>query len=103
MEKKKKKLSKNTNNNNNNLTKKINNNETSDEMKILEIINQLRPYLNSDGGDIEFIKYEDKYVYVKLYGACASCAFQDFTIQDNIYEAIKEIVPSCMGVVNIEL
>lgn len=100
MEKKNKKLSKNTNNT---LKKKTNNNETNDEMKILEIINQLRPYLNSDGGDIEFIKYEDKYVYVKLYGACASCAFQDFTIQDNIYEAIKEIVPSCMGVINVEL
>lgn len=101
MEKKKKKLSKNTNNNN--LKEKIDNSETNDEMKILEIINQLRPYLNSDGGDIEFIKYENKYVYVKLYGACAACAFQDFTIQDNIYEAIKEIVPSCMGVINVEL
>ncbi|MCX4249515.1 MAG: NifU family protein [Bacilli bacterium] len=82
-------------------TKKIN--ETNDKTKILEIINQLRPYLNSDGGDIEFIKYEDKYVYVKLYGACAACAFQDFTIQDNIYEAIKEVVPSCKGVINVEL
>ncbi len=101
MEKKNKKLSKNANNNN--LKKKINDSETNDEIKILEIINQLRPYLNSDGGDIEFIKYEDKYVYVKLYGACASCAFQDFTIQDNIFEAIKEIVPSCKGVINIEL
>lgn len=101
MEKKKKKLSKNTNNNN--LKEKIDNSETNDEVKILEIINQLRPYLNSDGGDIEFIKYENKYVYVKLYGACAACAFQDFTIQDNIYEAIKEIVPSCMGVINVEL
>lgn len=74
-----------------------------DEIKIIEILNQLRPYLNSDGGDIEYVKYEDKYVYVKLYGACAACMFQDYTIQDNIYEAIKELVPECKGVINIEL
>lgn len=73
------------------------------QIKIIETINQLRPYLNSDGGDIEFIKYEDDYVYIKLYGACAACAFQDFTIQDNIYEALKEIVPTLKGVINVEL
>lgn len=78
-------------------------NENLETEQIREIINQLRPYLNSDGGDIEFVKYEEEYVYVKLYGACASCIFQDFTIQDNIYEAIKEVVPNCKGVINIEL
>lgn len=75
----------------------------TNEIKIIEIINQLRPYLNSDGGDIEFIKYEEDYVYIKLYGACAACMFQDYTIQDNIYEAIKEVAPECKGVINIEL
>lgn len=78
-------------------------NEENEETKIIEIINQLRPYLNSDGGDIEFIKYEENYVYIKLYGACAACMFQDYTIQDNIYEAIKEVAPECKGVVNVEL
>ena len=74
-----------------------------DEEKIIETINQLRPYLNSDGGDIEYIKYEDGYVFVKLYGACAACMYKDSTIQDNIYEAIKEIVPDCKGIINVEL
>lgn len=74
-----------------------------DEEKIIETINQLRPYLNSEGGDIEYIKYEDDYVFIKLYGACAACAFQDYTIQDNIYAAIKEIVPNCKGIINLEL
>lgn len=78
-------------------------NNVSDEEKIIATINQLRPYLNSDGGDIEYIKYEDDYVFVKLYGACAACAFQDFTLQDNICEALKEIVPSIKGVINVEL
>lgn len=79
------------------------NTSINEQEKIIEIISQLRPYLNSDGGDIEFIKYEDNYVYIKLYGACAACQFRDYTIQDNILEAIKEQVPSVKGIINIEL
>lgn len=76
------------------------NNET---VKIIEVINQLRPFLNSEGGDIEFIKYDDGFVYVKLYGACMMCEYKDFTIQDNIFEAIKAEVPDVKGVINVEL
>jgi len=77
--------------------------EDSVEFKIINVINHLRPYLNSDGGDIEFIKYEDNYVYIKLYGACAGCAFKDYTIEDNILEAIKEMVPEVKGIINVEI
>ena len=72
------------------------------EIKIIEVINQLRPYFNSDGGDIEFVKFEDDYVYIKLYGACAACSFKDYTIEDNIFQAIKEEVPQVKGVINLE-
>ena len=48
-------------------------------------------------------KYEDKYVYIKLHGACASCDAIDFTIKDVIYNAIKEEVEECQGVINTEL
>lgn len=78
-------------------------NNATEKNVIIETINQLRPYLNSDGGDIEFIKFEDDYVYIKLYGACAACQFKDYTIQDNIFEALKEKVPSIKGVINVEL
>ncbi len=74
-----------------------------DEEKILEILNQLRPYLNSEGGDFEYIKYEDDYVYIKLYGACATCGFKDFTIQDSIFASLKEEIPTLKGVINLEL
>ena len=75
----------------------------NDTDKIIEVINQLRPFLNSEGGDIEFIKYDDGFVYVKLYGACMMCEYKDFTIQDNIFEAIKAEVPDVKGVINVEL
>lgn len=74
-----------------------------EEKIIKEIIDDIRPYLNSDGGDIEFIKYEDDYVYVKLYGACSHCGYQDFTLNDNILELIKEKVPNIKNIINIEI
>ena len=73
----------------------------NDEEKIIEIINKLRPYLLGDGGDIEFVKYEDNIVYIKMLGACAGCALIDYTLKDGIEMAIKEEVPEVKEVVNL--
>ncbi len=54
------------------------------ESKIKEKLEEIRPYLISDGGDIEFIKFEDGIVYIKMIGACSECEFIDFTLKDNI-------------------
>lgn len=78
-------------------------NKSEIENKILELFNTLRPYLQMDGGDIEFIKYEDDYVYIKLTGACAHCGFQDVTIKDGIEEMLKSEIPEIQGVINIDL
>lgn len=78
-------------------------NNDKDITIILETLNQLRPYINSEGGDIEFIKYEDDYVFVKLYGACANCGYRDYTLQDNIYAALQKDIPTLKGVINLEL
>lgn len=77
--------------------------EENKEQIIKKIIEELRPYMNNDGGDIEFIKYEDNYVFVKLYGACSHCGYQDFTLNDNILEVIKEKIPEVKGVINVEI
>jgi Fe-S cluster biogenesis protein NfuA len=50
------------------------------EEKIKKVLDSIRPYLNDDGGDIEFIKYEDGYVYVKLLGGCSNCPHRNETI-----------------------
>ncbi|MCR5483450.1 MAG: NifU family protein [Bacilli bacterium] len=71
--------------------------------KIKEVLDQIRPYLNMEGGDVEFIKYEDDYVYIKFYGACVDCAMMDVTIEDGIYSSIKEVLPECKGVINTEI
>ena len=73
------------------------------ENKIKELIDDLRPFLNSEGGDIDFIKYEDKYVYIKLTGACANCGYQDETINYGIENYLKEQIPEIEGVINVSL
>ena len=75
--------------------------EMNTEEKIKEIINKLRSYLIGDGGDIEFVKYEDGIVYIKMLGACAGCALIDYTLKDGVEMAIKEEVPEVKEVVNI--
>jgi Fe-S cluster biogenesis protein NfuA len=71
--------------------------------KINELLDTVRPYLNMEGGDVEFIKYQDKIVYVKLTGACAGCMFSDDTIKNGLYETIKADLPEIEGVINVDL
>lgn len=72
------------------------------EKDIKEIIENIRPYLNEDGGDIEFIKLDENYVFVKLFGACSHCGFQDNTINYGILGMINEKYPEIEGVINVE-
>ena len=54
------------------------------EERIIEEIEKLKPFLQSDGGNIEYVKYEDGKVYVRLTGACAGCSMIDVTLKDGI-------------------
>lgn len=69
--------------------------------QIKEIIDTIRPFLINDGGDIEFVKYENNIVYIKLSGLCATCGFQDFTLANTIEYAIKDEISEVEKVVNI--
>lgn len=71
--------------------------------KIINIINMLKPFLVTEGGDIEFVKYEDGIVYIKMLGACAECMYVDDTISSSIESTIMEEVPEVKGVVNLPL
>lgn len=72
-----------------------------DEKRIIDIIDKLRPYLINDGGNIEFVKYDDNIVYIKMSGACANCSMLDFTLKEGIEAAIKEEVPSVIDIINV--
>lgn len=73
----------------------------TDEEKIKDILNKLRPFLLSEGGDLSFVKYEDNIVYIKMLGACVVCGLIDYTLKDGIESAIKEEVPDVKEVISI--
>lgn len=75
------------------------------ENKVKEIIENLRPFLNMDGGDVEFVKYDsnEETVYVRLMGACSMCMIQDDTLENGLLEAIQDEVPEVKNIVNIPL
>lgn len=68
---------------------------------IIDIIDHLRPFLMNDGGNIEFVKYEDNIVYVEMKGACSNCHMLDLTLKEGIEAAIKSEVPEVKEVINI--
>lgn len=72
------------------------------EEKIKSVIDNLKPYLISDGGNIDFVKYEDNIVYVKLHGACANCSLIDVTLYDGIECVLKDEIPEIKGVINLD-
>lgn len=69
--------------------------------KIQNIIDKLRPFLINDGGNIEFVKYEENIVYIRLTGACANCQMIDLTLKDGIAAAIINEVPAVKDVINL--
>ena len=70
------------------------------EKKIKEVLNKIRPYLQNDGGDVIFKRYENGVVYVKLIGACSDCPLIDNTLETGIEEAIINEIPEVIKVVN---
>jgi Fe-S cluster biogenesis protein NfuA len=62
----------------------------------------LEPMISGHGGAIEFIRYEDNIVYVKLHGACQHCPVSMFTLKLGIEEGLQEVLPDLKEVVAIE-
>lgn len=71
------------------------------ERQIKDIIEKIRPYLNNDGGDIEYLKFEDGVVYGRMLGACEGCAAIDDTLKDGIEALLLEYVPGVIEVRNV--
>lgn len=75
---------------------------TEIELKIIALIDKIRPFLVNDGGNLEFIKYEDNIVYVKLFGACKDCSMIDLTLKEGIEEMITSEIPEVKEVRNVD-
>jgi Fe-S cluster biogenesis protein NfuA len=72
--------------------------------KVINVIGQIRPYLQQDGGDIEFIELtEDNIVNVRLLGACGSCPYSTMTLKNGVESAMKKAIPEIQSVEAVNL
>lgn len=72
------------------------------ENKIKEVLDTIRPFLMSDGGDVEFVRFEDGIVYVRLLGACSNCGVADMTLEGMVQDALTFEIPEVIKVVGVE-
>lgn len=69
------------------------------KLQVEAVIEQIRPFLQRDGGDVQFIDYTpDNYVVVELQGHCAGCPHAQLTIKNGIERILKENLPEIEGV-----
>jgi len=72
------------------------------ETKVKNVIDQIRPYLQADGGDVEFVGMtEDKVVNVRLLGMCGNCPHSQMTLKSGIEAAVKKVLPEITAVESI--
>ncbi|HAS19770.1 MAG: NifU family protein [Bacteroidetes bacterium] len=71
--------------------------------KIHLALDEIRPFLNSDGGDISFVSIENnKHVKVQLHGACVGCSVNQMTLKSGVEMTIKKYLPEIETVTSIE-
>ena len=70
--------------------------------KVLEIMEKIRPSLQSHGGDAELVDVVDGVVKVRLKGACSGCPMSQMTIKNGIEEMMKKTIPEIKSVESVE-
>lgn len=68
------------------------------EKNIKEVLEKLRPFLQSDGGDVQYIGFEDGIVKIRMMGACVGCHLFDVTVYEGIEMILIDEVPGVIGV-----
>lgn len=66
--------------------------------KVEAALNEIRPMLQRDGGDVELVDIQDGVVKVRLQGACAGCPMSQMTLRNGIERVLKERIPEVTAV-----
>jgi len=69
--------------------------------RIKAVLDEIRPALQADGGDVEFIDYNNGIVMVRMQGACGSCPMSTMTLKQGIEARMKESIPEVIAVEQI--
>lgn len=68
--------------------------------KVIAALNEIRPALQADGGDVQLVDVQDGIVKVKLTGACGGCPMAQMTLKNGIERILKQRVPEVKEVVS---
>jgi len=68
------------------------------EHKIQEALNEIRPQLQADGGDVQYVAFEKGTVKVRLQGHCAGCPMSMMTLKQGIEGYLKKCIPQVVKV-----
>ena len=71
------------------------------QLEIEDVLAEIRPYVQGDGGDIVFAGYTDGVVQVYMQGACSGCPSSTMTLRMGIETRLKEVIPEVKEVVAI--
>lgn len=70
--------------------------------RISAVLDELRPTIRGDGGDIEFIRFHDGRVYIRMQGACVGCPMASYTLKMGIEAALKERITEVQEVIALD-
>lgn len=73
------------------------------ENKVKNVLEQIRPYLQADGGDVEFVELmEDNTVNIRLLGMCGNCPHSRMTLKNGIETAVIRALPEIRAVEQVD-
>ena len=72
------------------------------EKRVKEALDEIRPQIQGDGGDIEFVAIENQTLKVRLRGACAGCPMAAMTLKQGVETLVKQRVPEILNVEAVE-
>ena len=73
------------------------------EENVIKVLEELQPYIEADGGWLQFveIEHETNFVKVRLGGACSTCAMSAITLKQGIEKKVMSEIPDCYGVIQV--
>lgn len=70
--------------------------------RVQKALDEIRPYLQTDSGDIELVSLDNNVVKVRLMGACIGCSVNQMTLKSGVEMTIKKYAPEIVQVINVE-
>ncbi len=73
------------------------------EENVMKVLEDLIPYIEADGGSLQFVEIEEEtnFVKVRLGGACETCAMSAMTLKQGIEKKVMSEIPDCYGVIQV--